>query len=190
MEILDTFLYIKGKTYQYEKEIIFLIKTPLKIIGFFASIFTGALIVFHFYLGYTGKTTSEFLKFPDKNIKSWNFRKEIIGKLCKKKHSSIIKIRLTEIKKFSLVKMNLDFEYDKKNKIFLKKRSTCKFLKVTWKLFIKLFVGFYIPVSIWYQKKYENNIFRIFLSFIGLFKCFFELSLKTMKVGFYSFFLI
>ena len=92
---------------EFLDEFLFILKTFLKIIGFFASIFTGALIIFHVYLGYKGKTTSEFLKFPDKNVKSWNLRKEIINKFYKKKYSTLIRIRFTEVKKFKLVTIDL-----------------------------------------------------------------------------------
>lgn len=50
---------------------------------FFGLIFTGALLMFHFYLGFIGKTTSELFKTWGKNYWSLNFQREFLHKFCK-----------------------------------------------------------------------------------------------------------
>lgn len=195
IKVLDTFfrhqLFEHKIKQKFSREILFLLKTPLKLIGFFASIFTGALIIFHFYLGYTGKTTSEFLKFPNKNIKSWSFRKEMINKFYKKRYSTIIKIRLTEIRKFSLVKMNLNTECNGKTKISLNITLIDR-LKRFLEHSMRFFFGFYLLMGIWYKKDFETSIFYnlsdVFFSLINFFGNLFILISKIVKTKLLVFF--
>lgn len=137
---LDFFL---KDQYTETKEWLNLLKIFLKLAGFFASIFTCALIVFHIYLGYTGKTTSEFLKFPDKSIRSWNFRKEVLNKFYKKNISTIIKIRFSEKKKFFLIGFGFKTDLEKKNIVRLIKKTTLNLHTKLLKNFFSFFILFF-----------------------------------------------
>mmetsp|Transcript_50945 Transcript_50945/g.103577 ORF Transcript_50945/g.103577 Transcript_50945/m.103577 type:complete len:292 (+) Transcript_50945:588-1463(+) len=55
-------------------------------------VFTGALFCFHFYLGVTGKTTSELFKFPNKKMGYRNPQQEIFSRVCKAPPPSLVKI--------------------------------------------------------------------------------------------------
>jgi len=50
---------------------------------FFGLVFTGALLIFHFYLGFIGKTTSELFKTWGKNSWSMDSLEEFLHKFCK-----------------------------------------------------------------------------------------------------------
>lgn len=164
---------------QKPKNFLFLFKIFLMITNFSASLFTGALITFHIYLGYTGKTTSEFLKFPDKSIKSWNLRKELINKLYKKKYSSLIKIPFSERKIISVVKLN--FKEGQKKECTTKnmKKTKLNFLKRFFIILLSSFFIFYFYTDIKYRfnlaDRKNSFYFRIYFVFFYFAKFFLHL---------------
>ena len=163
---------------EFTKEFLFLSKTFLKIVAFFASIFTGALIVFHLYLGYTGKTTSEFLKFPDKNIKSWNIRKELITKFYKRKVSSLTKIRFIEVKKFSLVNLDLKKIPNLDVNDIMKKKIYINFSDFFIQYLASYFLFLYTIIFFWSLSGNLGIIFHNFRSFLSDLKTIFIYSLN------------
>lgn len=144
---------------RHTEEWVNLLKIFLKITGFFASIFTFALIGFHIYLGFIGKTTAEFLKFPDKSIRSWNFKKELANKFYKKNHSTLLKIRFSEKKKFCLVEIDLKTELEKKNEFKLIIKTTLNSSKKRWKNFCwkMLFISFFSYCYVKYSRDQEER---------------------------------
>ena len=145
--------------FDFYNDFIFLFRTLLKIEGFFAYVFSGLLIIFHIYLGYTGKTTSEFLKFPDKNIKNWNSKKEIISKFCKKKYSTLVKIRFSEIKKFTIEDMNKNGIINTKKEIKKSKSAIKHFFEGFFHSLTQLFSLLYCFSGIVYGSDYSDTLF-------------------------------
>jgi len=138
----------------------------LKIVGFFAGVFSGALLIFHCYLGYSGKTTSEFLKFPNKNTRRLDFRGELLARFYKKKYSSIIKIKFTETKKLSLVEEDIN-----KNPAVIfypetSKKTCINFLKKFFNYVARYFIWFYTASSLWYKTGYPNLIFNYISTYL------------------------
>jgi len=164
---------------QKPKNFLFLFRIFLMITNFSASLFTGALITFHIYLGYTGKTTSEFLKFPDKSIKSWNLRKELINKLYKKKYSSLIKIPFSERKILSVIKMNLKKGQKKEGSLKNTKKKKLNFLKRFLINLVSSFFIFYFYTDIKYRFTFADRknsfYFRIYFVFFYFTKIFLHL---------------
>lgn len=164
---------------QKPKNFLFLFKIFLMITNFSASLFTGALITFHIYLGYTGKTTSEFLKFPDKSIKSWNLRKELINKLYKKKYSSLIKIPFSERKIISVVKLNFKEGQKKERTTKNMKKTKLNFLKRFFIILLSSFFIFYFYTDIKYRfnlaDRKNSFYFRIYFVFFYFAKFFLHL---------------
>ena len=174
--------HLKGEIFL---EFFFFLETLIKIASIFASLFTGALLLFHIYLGYTGKTTSEFLKFPEKNIKSWNIRKELINKFYKKKIFTLKEIKFTDKTNFFLV--HLDFI--KGSRIDLNGEKIMNhFKKLLKKFFVSLtycLFFFYIFTHCWYQ---NNRCCKLFKNFYKLSDCLIIIVTGSIKVLF-SFFL-
>ncbi|AAK39777.1 hypothetical protein (nucleomorph) [Guillardia theta] len=95
MSILSIFFINSKKTYfmnnQYSFKLFCIELNPKSVYSkvvntFFITsyilvlIFIISLIIFHLYLGFSGKTTSELLKFPSKNFWKWDIRKEFSRK--------------------------------------------------------------------------------------------------------------
>ena len=146
----------------------FFLESFLKIASFFASLFTGALLLFHIYLGYTGKTTSEFLKFPDKGIKSWSIRKELVNKFYKKKIFTLKEIKFTDKNNFFL--LHLDFITDSKIDLSEEKimKHRKKLLKKNFFCFTCFFLFFYIFTGFCYP---TNRYCRLFNNFSKFSNC-------------------
>jgi len=136
---------------EFFEEFLFVIKTFLNITGPSAGAFAFALLIFHFYLGYTGKTTSEFLKFPGKNIRSWDYRGGILSKLYKKKYCSIVKLKFNENKNFFLVDLNLVGNITFFSNCIGFEKIYYNFLKRFLYSFGKFFTCFYLTSSLWYN---------------------------------------
>ena len=159
-------------------EIFFLFRTFLKIASFFASLFTGALLIFHIYLGYTGKTTSEFLKFPDKSIKSWSLRKELLNKFYKKKIFTLKEIRFTEKKDFFLVNADLITGL----KVESNHKKIKKSLRTSLKqILISLNICFLILYT-YTSVRYRNN--RIIQKFFHFLYCLIIIIISSTKLSF------
>jgi len=122
-----------------------ILKSFLKIAGGFAGGFAGALLIFHCYLGYSDKTTSECLKFPGINNRPLSVKEILIAICCKNINFSIVKKNFTETRKLFLVA-------EDPNKtlgvIFVAKNHNKK-TYVLWLLFLTyLFINVYgIPLE-------------------------------------------
>jgi len=67
-------------------------------------LFTGALLFFHFYLGLSGKTTSEIFKFQSRRMDFREPRQEIFSRMCRGKPPSLIKKNLKRSKPPLIIK--------------------------------------------------------------------------------------
>ncbi len=169
-------------------EFFFFLESLLKISSFFASLFTGALLLFHIYLGYTGKTTSEFLKFPDKGIKSWSIRKELINKFYKKKIFTLKEIKFTDKNNFFL--LHLDFitgsKIDSNEEKIMNHPK-----KLPKKIFISLacfFLFFYIFLGFCYSTNCCCRFFNNFSKFSDCLMIIVNVSIKVLISFFKKYF--
>lgn len=176
IDLFDLKFQLKGEIFV---EFFFFLESFLKIASFFASLFTGALLLFHIYLGYTGKTTSEFLKFPNKGIKSWSLRKEFVNKFYKRKIFTLKEIKFTDKNNFFL--LHLDFITG--SKIDSNEEKLMNHLKkLLEKIFVYLifcFLFFYIFTGFWYS---ANRYCRLFNNFFKFSDCLMITVKSSIKV--------